>query len=108
MSLLQQCASVIVFHSSAPLPSVRSEGQAGGQTDAAQRDQRSVAKVQLASVEMLHNGALVLCNPGASGIEDADLEHAESHAKGNQDTKATKESKQREAGKGGMCLRVVR
>lgn len=85
-----------------PLPSVRPA--ADDQTDSAQKDQRHIAKVQLASVDTLHNGALVFRNPGAPGIEDADPEQSKSPAKENQDIQAAKESGQGEAGKGGTCL----
>lgn len=92
------------FFWSAPI--VLAEGQTNGQTDSAQEDQCNIAQVRPASADVLHNGALVLCNPGASGIEDADSENPKSHEGENQDAKAPEESRESEAEGSGMCLRV--
>lgn len=72
------------------------KGQVDGQTASAQEDQPNIAQVQPASADLLHNGALVFCNPGASGIEDADPENPKSHEGENQDAKAPEESRESE------------
>ncbi|XP_075891859.1 uncharacterized protein LOC142895020 [Nelusetta ayraudi] len=77
------------------------KGQADGQTDSAKEDQRNFAQDQLAANDAPHNGALVLCNPGASGITDTDPENPTSHAGENQDGKAPEESRESEAGSSG-------
>lgn len=88
-------------------PIVPAEPQADGQTDSAQEDQRNCAQDQLAANDALHNGALVLCNPGASDITDTDPENPTSHAGENQDGKAPEESRESEAGSSGMPLTVI-
>lgn len=90
-----------------PAPIVLAEGQVDGQTASAQEDQPNVAQVQPASADLLHNGALVFCNPGASGIEDADPENPKSHEGENQDAKASEESRESEEEGSGMCLRII-
>lgn len=93
------------FFRSAPI--VLAEGQVDGQTASAQEDQPSISQVQPPSADLLHNGALVLCNPGASGIEDADPENPKSHEGQNQDANAPEERRESEAEGSGMCLGVI-
>lgn len=81
-------------------------GRADGQTDSTQEGQHSVAQVQPASAEVRHNGALVLSNPGASGIEESDHVNTKSHEGEKQEAEAPEESRESEEGSSGMCLRV--
>lgn len=66
------------------------EGGAKGQTELG-RVLYDVSQVQSAVEDSLHNGALVLCNPGASTITDTDSQAPESQVEVHLDATAPKD-----------------
>lgn len=93
------CFSFLCF-----TPIVSAEGEAKGQTDP-EKVLHNFGQVQPAADVSLHNGALVLCNPGASSIVDADPQDTESQAKVFQEAKAPEDTIDGEGGSSVAHLR---
>lgn len=93
------CFSFLCF-----TPIVSAEGEAKGQIDPG-KVLHNFGQVQPAADDSIHNGALVLCNPGASSIMDAEPQDTKSRAKVFQEAKAPEDSIDGEEGSSVTHLR---
>lgn len=92
-----QTVSMFVFHSFVSTPTALAEEENQGEPRQVLDD---VSQVRSAVDDSFHNGALVLCNPGASNIPDTDPQFPEQQREVHPHAAAPQESRDCEVARG--------